>query len=105
MDNVTPIFLSWDQNSSRRERIKGCLSRELHFSYLGDCYRETLNSHLYPRKVILVLELVSFHVLDTSLVTNGHTVYRETTEIDAISARVWALNNTPVFCQVIYDIT
>ena len=33
MDNVTPIFLSWDQYSSKQERLKGCLSRELHFSY------------------------------------------------------------------------
>ena len=32
-----------------RESLKGGLSRELHFSNLGDYYRETLNSHLHPR--------------------------------------------------------
>ena len=31
----------------------------------------------------------------TSLATDGGAVNREATEINAISARVWALNNTP----------
>ena len=38
----------------------------------------------------------------TSLATDGGAVNREATEINAISGRVWALNNTPGWVVCMY---
>ena len=59
-------------------------------------YQFTGRRRKYKYKYKRHTSVIKSNHLDTNLTTDSSAVYWEATEIDAISARVWALDNTPL---------